>query len=72
VHEYLSVDEVQQVLAGVTMPSLAANQGYLVGQDARLISAARTLSTIMVQYGLLAREDNLEGLLMSDLLPDGA
>ena len=71
VHEYMSVDEVQQVLAGVTMPTLAANRGYLIGQDSLLIKAARTLSKTMVQYGLLAQEDDLEGLVMPDTLPGG-
>jgi NitT/TauT family transport system substrate-binding protein len=69
VHVDLNVDQVQQVLAGVTMPSLAANRGYLLGQDSLLIKAARTLSTTMVQYGLLTQEDNLEGLIMPDTLP---
>lgn len=69
VHEDLSVDEVQQVLAGVILPSLAANRGYLLGQDSQLIQAARTLSTTMVRYGLLKQEDNLDGLIMPDTLP---
>jgi hypothetical protein len=65
------VEEVQQVLAGVTMPTLAANRGYLLGPDSRLISAARSLSSMMVQYGLLAQEDDLAGLIMADTLPSG-
>lgn len=71
VHGDLSVEEVQQVLAGVTMPTLAANRGYLLGPDSRLISAARSLSSMMVQYGLLAQEDDLAGLIMADTLPSG-
>jgi NitT/TauT family transport system substrate-binding protein len=71
VHGDLSVEEVQQVLAGVTMPTLEANRGYLLGPDSRLISAARSLSSMMVRYGLLAQEDNLAGLIMPDTLPSG-
>ncbi len=69
VHEDLSVEEVQQVLAGVTMPTLAANRSYLVGRDSLLISAARSLSSMMVRYGLLAQEDDLKGLIMPNTLP---
>jgi NitT/TauT family transport system substrate-binding protein len=69
VHMDLSVGDVRQVLAGVIMPTLAVNRSYLIGQDSRLINAARTLSKTMVRYGLLAQEDDLEGLILPDMLP---
>ncbi|MEJ2693780.1 MAG: ABC transporter substrate-binding protein [Candidatus Thiodiazotropha sp.] len=54
-----------------TPADLAGNHGYLLGPDSRLVSAARSLSTMMVRYGLLPREDNLVGLIMPDTLPSG-
>lgn len=67
--EGLSPEEVQRALAGVTMPTLAANRGYLLGSDSHLISAARNLSALMVRHGLLEREDDLNGLVMPEALP---
>jgi NitT/TauT family transport system substrate-binding protein len=62
-------EEVRRMLAGVTLPSLAANRAYLGGSDARLRKAAKELSSLMVRHGLLAREDELDELLMPGILP---
>ena len=65
----ISTEEVQLSLAGIVLPSLDANRGYLGGQDLRLPRAAKTLSTLMVERRLLAREDDLAGLFSSAWLP---
>ncbi len=67
--ESLSPEEARRMLATVIFPSLAANRTYLAG-DARLVQAARALSTLMVKRGLLAREDDLAELVMPGALPD--
>lgn len=65
----ISPDEVRRTLAGVLIPSLAANRAYLSGDDPRLRQAARTVSAVMVRRGLLAREDDLDQLIMPASLP---
>lgn len=65
----ISPDEVQQALAGVVLPSLAANREYLAARDGRLIRTAKMISTLMLQRGLLKREDTLDGLITSAWLP---
>jgi len=52
-----------------SIPTLAANRGYLLGSDSHLISAARNLSALMVRHGLLEREDDLNGLVLPEALP---
>lgn len=69
VRENISPAEVQQVLAGVTLPSLAANREYLATHDGRLLKPAKELSAIMVRQGLLQREDSLDELITSAWLP---
>jgi len=66
--EGLSVDEVRQTLAGVIFPSLAVNKTYLLRPDSHLLRAAKTLSPLMVRSGLLAREDNLDKLIIPGTL----
>ena len=65
----ITPEEVQLSLAGVVLPSLDANRGYLASQDTRLPHAAKTLSALMVERRLLAREDDLAGLFSSAWLP---
>ncbi len=65
----ITPNEVQQALAGVVLPSLAANREYLAIRDGRLIQAAKTMSTLMVQHGLMKQEDTLDGLLTPVFLP---
>jgi hypothetical protein len=61
---------VRQALAGINRPSLTANRGYLLGEEPGLVRAARDLSRLMVRYGLLTREDDLQNLVLPDALPD--
>jgi NitT/TauT family transport system substrate-binding protein len=70
VRDEISPQEVRQALAGVTFPTLAANRGYLFGEESGLVLAARDLSRLMVRYGLLPREDNLQNLVLPDALPE--
>jgi NitT/TauT family transport system substrate-binding protein len=67
--EGLSLEETRRVLAAITQPSLAANRVYLVGSEARLLGAAKILSTSMVRRGLLARADDLDQLILPGALP---
>ncbi len=61
--------EVQQVLAGVVIPTLEANRQYLAAGKNRLDDAARRVSTLMVQGGLLPKDDSLDGLSSGAWLP---
>ncbi len=67
--EGLSLEEVRHILAGVTLTSLAANQGYLVGSDPGLVRAAASLSELMVRRSLMPRTDNLDNLILRGVLP---
>jgi NitT/TauT family transport system substrate-binding protein len=67
--EEVSPEEARRMLAGVMLPSLAANRAYLGGGDTRLLRAAKALSELMARSGLLAREDELKELLMPGILP---
>jgi NitT/TauT family transport system substrate-binding protein len=66
--ENLGPEEVRRMLATVIFPSLDVNRTYLAG-DARLVHAAKILSTLMVNRGLLTREDDLADLIMPGILP---
>lgn len=64
--------DVQQALAGVALPGLAANRRYLMA-GSRLAKAAQMLDALMVRHGLLNRPSRLEGLLDArHLPPDGS
>jgi NitT/TauT family transport system substrate-binding protein len=65
----ISVDEVQQSLYGIILPTLAANREYFDPRDRRLMGAAQLLSTLMVQRGLLKKPDDLNDLTVGSLLP---
>lgn len=62
-------DEVRRMLAAVNLPSLAANRAYLGDDRPRLREAAEALSVLMVRRGLLAREDDLDRLILPHTLP---
>lgn len=68
--ESISREQARLALASVTLPTLAANHGYLHGEKPGLIHAAGELSRLMVKHGLLAREDNLQQLILPDALPE--
>jgi NitT/TauT family transport system substrate-binding protein len=65
----LTPEEARMALAGLIFPTLAANRGYLLDEEPGLVRAARDLSRLMVRYGLLAREDDLESLALPGALP---
>jgi NitT/TauT family transport system substrate-binding protein len=65
-----SPEETQIALQGLSRPTFAVNRSYLIGKDTHLIQAARTISNLMVQSGLLAQQDNLEQLILPDTLPE--
>lgn len=67
----ITAEEVRQALAGVVLPSLAANREYLDVKDGRLIRAAQTISALMVQHKLIKQEDDLGGLITPAWLPPG-
>jgi NitT/TauT family transport system substrate-binding protein len=60
--------DVQQALAGVVLPGLAANRGYLA-PGSRLAKAAAALDERMARYGLLAGFSHLDALLEPRYLP---
>jgi NitT/TauT family transport system substrate-binding protein len=70
VHDGISPEELRLALASITLPSLAANRGYLLGSNPGLVTAAKKLSRMMVRYGLLSQEDDLQNLILPDALPD--
>lgn len=62
-------EEVNRALAGLMLPSLAANLDYLSHPESRFAKAARMVSGVLVRSGLLQREDALQGLLNPAWLP---
>lgn len=68
--EDLTPEEVRLALAGVTLPTLAANRGYLLGPDPGLVRAAKAISALMVRRDLLPQADDLDKLVLPDALPD--
>jgi len=56
-------------LLGVRLPSLQGNREYLAASDGKILAAAASLSTLMVQEGLLPRPDDLAGISRSTWLP---
>jgi len=64
----IAPDDVRAALATVMLPDLAANQRYLAASG-RLETAARSLSRLMVQEGMIARDPELQNLSDSSFLP---
>lgn len=62
-------EEVQQAMSGVVLPPIAGNREYLAKPDSRLLAAAKTISGILVQSGVLKLEDSLKGLVSPAWLP---
>jgi NitT/TauT family transport system substrate-binding protein len=69
VHDGITPEEVRLALASIILPSLSANRGYLLGAKPGLVAAASNLSRTMVRYGLLAQQDDLQNLILTDTLP---
>lgn len=65
----LSPPEVLNSFRGLELPGILRNHEYLGGSAPSLIATARDLSAVMVKAGLLARPDDLAGLIQADFLP---
>ena len=68
-HQKISVKEVQTALSGIVFPSLEANRSYLSTKNSQLLMAAKRISTLMVQSGLLEKVGTLDDLVSVDYLP---
>ena len=68
-HQGITPDEVVRSLGGITLPSLTVNRAYLANPGGRFAQAARSLSALMANQGLLPREDSLERLFSAAWLP---
>jgi len=62
-------EEANLALAGVMLPSLAANYEYLVSGSGRITKSSAEFSTLMLQHGLLKVSDSLENIATSACLP---
>ena len=65
----LSASEVLNSFRGLNLPNEQANEKYLSGQHSSLLTAATTLSTLMVDSSILKQPDNLKNLISTDFLP---
>ena len=61
--------EVLNSFRGLNLPNEQANEKYLTAQHSTLLIAAKTLSTVMTESGILKQADNLENLVSADFLP---
>lgn len=68
-HQQVTLAEVKNALAGVTLPDLSGNQQYLA-KGSRLKVAAEQLNRLMADRGLLNQPDDLRNLFSNDYLPD--
>jgi len=68
-HLGVTPQEVKQFLAGVMLPSLAANHEYLVRESGRITASSAELSDLMAQYGLLGDSDSLKNIVNPACLP---
>ncbi|MEO5352407.1 MAG: ABC transporter substrate-binding protein [Magnetococcus sp. XQGC-1] len=65
----LSAADVLVAYRGVELPTLYQNRKYLRDSQNQVSTAARTLSAILVEEGLSAQADDLQGLVDATLLP---
>lgn len=65
----LSPGQILEILRGLEIPSLEANQRYLGGAAPALLATARILNNLMLKKGLLKRPDNLMHLVSNAYLP---
>lgn len=68
-HMKLAAPEVLESFRGVMLPDLAANRRFLGGDAPILLTAAQSVSSILVEAGLLQRRDDLENLVSAAFLP---
>jgi len=69
-HQNTSPQLVQKSLSGIVQSSLLLNREYLGINNARLLKAAKNISTTLVQYGLLKKDDELVNLTDFTYLPN--
>lgn len=68
-HQQLSADEIKDALSGVILPTLEANRHYLNSENGRLTTIADNVSAVLVEAGLLNKNDSLEKLSDNSYLP---
>lgn len=67
----LEAREVLSAYRGLQLPDIRTNSNLMAANKGRLLPAARELSQVMSDAGLLPRIDDLANLLRSDFLPEG-
>lgn len=65
----LAPDQVLASFKGLVLPDLSNNHRLLAGDTPPLLASARSLSGLMLEAGMLSREDTLTDLLSADFLP---
>lgn len=68
----LPADDVLPAYKGLILPDAANNRRMLMGTQPELLDTARRVAAIMVESGLLPRNDDLAGLLHPEFLPPAA
>jgi len=66
----LAADDVLNAYRGLQLPDIYANHRLLT--DGQLLSAAKNVSQVMVEAGLLSKNDSLADLIRTDCLPGHA
>lgn len=66
----LSAADVLNSFRGLNLPNEQANQKYLTFEHSRLLIAAKTLSSVMMQIGTVKQPDDLQNLVSADFLPE--
>lgn len=69
-HMRLPAHEVLLAFKGLILPNAANNRRLLAGPAPQLLTPAQHLSAIMVEQGLLRRDDSLAELISADYLPN--
>lgn len=65
----LSASEVLNSFRGLNLPNEHANKKYLTEQNSTLLMAAKTLSSVMIESGILTQADHLDNLVNARFLP---
>ncbi|MEO5362699.1 MAG: ABC transporter substrate-binding protein [Magnetococcus sp. DMHC-8] len=65
----LPAAEVLSLYRGVELPQVYQNRKYLSEKNNRVLAAARTFSTLLVEEGLIPQQDDLRDLINPTLLP---
>jgi len=65
----LTGPEALKTFRGLELPNIHANRRYLSSQQSRLQQAAQTLSTIMLNQGMISQASSLDRLFTDRYLP---